>query len=119
MSKEIIKEVGDKADMIKALLKAEFYDVEFNRGEDVVTFTAHNDLNEMLNVTLVLDSEHFNKEIYYLPARANGDPTLVESKGKLNIHDLDPDEVFEEWENSDYVEIFYENLGKIEVYKND
>jgi hypothetical protein len=114
---EIIKEIGDKKGMINALLSSEFYDVEFNRGEGVVEFTAHNELNEMLDITLVLDSDYFNKDYYYQPTNSC-DPCDVKSKDNLNIQELDPDEVSEEWDNSDYVNSFYANIDKIVVVKN-
>lgn len=112
---EIIKEVGSKKDMILALLNSKEYEIDFDRDNGIVNYISNCELNQMLDVQLCLDSDYFNKEIYYQP-RFSSDPCDVQSKGNLNIMELDPDDL-EAWDDSDFCEVFYNNIDKIEVEK--
>ena len=67
-----------------------------------------------MEMDLELDAEYFKKEKYEY-ARVSFDPCDIKSVGNLCINELDSDEVCEEWDDSDIVEVFNNNIEHIKL----
>lgn len=99
---------------IQLHLTSNQFEWELSDDKCCVIFMDYSEFGNEMEMDLHLDAECFKKEKYEY-ARGSFDPCDIQSVGNLCINELDSDEVCDEWDDSEILEVFHNNIDKINL----